>query len=208
VPHAVPLFGVGRAFQGGADLAQAVGAEVGRGPFETVRRHSDSLPIPGGDPGRQVRQECLAGGREVVHQLTEESWMTGVETAQLRDHRRLQVGLLRACVAGRRHGRRAASQPALQRAVERFPPQRLAQIVVHPGGQATLPLTSHSMRRQGHDRHVPDLRHADGGRGLIAIDTRQLAIHENQVVGRRLRGLDGLLAILRRGHVAARCCSI
>ena len=76
------------------------------------------------------------------------------------------------------------------------------EVVVAAGRQAFFAVADHGMGGQGHDRPLPAVL-AEPPRGFVAVHSRHLDVHENQVVGppfglRLLGHVAGRLAVL--GH--------
>ena len=75
--------------------------------------------------------------------------------------------------------------------------ERLAQVVVHPGGDAALAVALHRVRGHGDDRRAARraLQAADLGRRGVAVQHRHLAVHQHRRVGLAAQGVDRLAAV-------------
>ena len=80
---------------------------------------------------------------------------------------------------------------------------RLADVVVHAGGEAQLTVAGHGVRRHGGDPRTGRCRPAgtDPTRRLEPVELGHLDVHEHQVVGLRLERRDRLQPVA--GHVRA-----
>ena len=92
----------------------------------------------------------------------------------------------------RRNARRAQVPPENRPQLRRI--DRFGKVVVAARFQAMLAIAHHGMRREGHDGAAPAIV-AEPSRGLVAVHSRHLDVHQDQVVGASFR-----LRLL--GHVA------
>ena len=83
--------------------------------------------------------------------------------------------------------------------------ERFGDVVVHAGGQALLAVALHGHRGLRDDDAPRSARFglAQGGGGTEPVQTRHVAIHQDQVEVGAQGGLDGSLAIADQRHPAA-----
>src|ERR1700721_2932020 len=74
--------------------------------------------------------------------------------------------------------------PAIQRLAQLLQAHRLADVIVHAGGQTTLPVAIHAVGRQRADGLVTaaGLAASDDGGSLKTVHVRHLAVHQNQTL--------------------------
>ena len=144
------------------------------------------------------------------------SWLgaspRNVATSSRRTRRRR---LPQAVERGRRRGRRPAgvrlasprrcrADDTAQRRGQLVGADRLRHVVVHPGLEAGFAILEHRVGGHGDDARARS-RRASARRsagGLEPVQLGHLHVHEDDVVGLALEGLDRLQAVL--GHVGAR----
>ena len=85
-------------------------------------------------------------------------------------------------------------EPPLEHRIEILSAQRLREVVVHPGAQASLAVARKRVGRHRDDRHVTIRRLvlANPRGRLVAVEVRHLAIHEDREVTLRIEPLDSL----------------
>jgi hypothetical protein len=171
------------------------------GPLEPVRHPQDPGRVPVVEGGAEVGKVRGNPGQEALEQPAgQRRPVPGrVEPAKLG-----QPALVEH-LSGRR--RRPAGPPAIRMVPVAVEPagqdrldlgqqHRLGEVVVHARGQAPLPVRKH---RRGHrdDRCAAGrpLTAADLGRGLVAVEDRQLAVHQHRPVDPSWHQFDGLPAI-------------
>jgi hypothetical protein len=79
---------------------------------------------------------------------------------------------------------RATLGDSLQELEHVSPFQRLAEVVVHPGGETTIPIANHRVRRHRHDGGMLTcslLGLTDADRRFKAVHLGHLHIHEDQI---------------------------
>ncbi len=134
----------------------------------------------GPDQARRVRAEG-------IDHLTEE--LVAAQVTQIPER-----GVVEADVADR--GRTAVAVHkrlrALQRGHELLGPDRLRDVVVHPGREARLAILGQRVRRHRDDVRTGLLRPAlaNLARRVEAVELRHLDVHEDDVVGLPLERLD------------------
>jgi hypothetical protein len=112
----------------------------------------------------------------------------------------MTVGWISKCGRcwSRTGGTRGDPCPALQGGGEGRDAERLGEIVVHAGRAASLGIALDPAGRDGNDGDAPgaSLRcaPADFFRGLVSIETRHLAIHQNGGKFGAIERLQGLLS--------------
>ena len=107
-----------------------------------------------------------------------------------------------------RRRRRSRMEVASDGVEEDVRVNRLGNVIVHPGGDAGGTLLERGMRGHGDDRQRRETAvGTDVRRRLIAIHLGHLQIHEDHVVGGRVRPpqqrLDGFAAVVRDVHRGA-----
>ena len=101
-------------------------------------------------------------------------------------------------------GRRELGGHGSERGQEFRAADGFAHVAVHTGGQAAFAIALHGVggeRKDGRGPRFTNFRQANCGGGLEARHARHLDIHEDDVEGAGVGGLDGGGAIGRESHL-------
>jgi len=98
----------------------------------------------------------------------------------------------------RRSAQSSGPVPTFQSGGQRLLRERLGEVVVHAGREALLAILLHGAGGEGQDGDVtvrPHLGRADRTGRLEAVHLGHLTVHEDEIVGCALEGLDGFPAV-------------